>query len=117
MIVYSINNLYRKTHILNETEYETVNIYVKQKVREWINDCDTFTVRDLFGYENGDWRLTPLQIIYENYLDKYNGNEPMAYRQAAIDVGHILKLALNEMPEKFGVERINRYVLQYYLIH
>ena len=113
----SINETYRKPHILNQKEYKKVSEYIKETVKNWIEDSDTFTVRDLFGYQNADWRLTPLQIIYDNYLIKYKNNEEMAYIQSGIALGHIVKCVVNELSEKFYIERdIERDTIHYYFV-
>ena len=54
-----------------------------------------FSLRDLVGGENKDWRETPLQPIY-NYHISLGKTEKKAKIQAAIDAGWLLKAVLEE---------------------
>lgn len=57
------------------------------------NPGQAFSVRDLAGGENKDWGETPLQAIYDYHISLGKTKEK-AKKQAAIDVGWLLKAVL-----------------------
>ena len=70
--------------------------YIQGAVHGFCNNCEgAFSVRKLFGGDNGNWNGTPLQEIYEWHFSKL-GDHPVASEKAAIDVGRLLKTILNE---------------------
>lgn len=116
MLCYAESETFRCPKTLNATELKSIKGYVSKTIRSWIKNCEVFTVKDLFGYENWNWSDTPLQILYDKRYEMYY-DENVAYRQAAIDLGHIVKMTVRDMmPEKFTIERIGNWNIQYSLI-
>ncbi len=84
--------------------------YIKESVGEYCrnNPQTPFSVCALFGGTNRDWRETPLQAIYEEQPSDCKD----AKKQAAIDVGWLLKSVLAE-DENFTYEEIKGYTKSY----
>ena len=76
-------------------ESELAKAYIQGAVHGFCknNPNQEFSARILFGGENGDWRGTPLQEIYEWHC-KAGTSDPK--KQAAVDVGWLLKAVLHE---------------------
>lgn len=79
---------------LSEQEAELAKAYIQGAVHSFCknNPGQEFSGRILFGGENGDWHYTPLQRIYEWHCET-GVSDPR--KQAAIDVGWLLKAVLN----------------------
>lgn len=113
--------------------YDEIRKYLKNErhQNEW------FTVNDIFGKENKDWEAHDLSIIilYKNRLNQYSHDDQCvlhynpydesnskisssgaAYRQAAIDLGHLVKYVLNESEFKFDIHRSYPFKVKYKLL-
>lgn len=60
-----------------------------------------FALSDLMGGHNRDWSDSPMQIVYEKYLNKYN-DDKIAYRRSARDAGWFLMHAVENDHKLFG---------------
>ena len=80
---------------LSPQEIELAKAYIQGAVHSFCKNCpdQEFSGRILFGGENGDWHGTPLQRIYEWHCEA-STSDPK--KQAAVDVGWLLKAVLNE---------------------
>ena len=86
-----------------------IHIFMQGAVYCWCNvkKGDEFAFRDLFGDDNADWNGTPLQRIYNYYLDKYtkenrDSPEGTASKQAAADAGKMLSEVLIDDKRDFA---------------
>lgn len=98
---------------IEEHQLELIRAYLQGAVYCWVKNRsgERFAARDLVGGENTDWSGTPLQNIYEQYLDS-GRTEVEAFEAAAIDVGWILKRLLAEDSRVFDFDnsqRVNMY--------
>ena len=80
---------------LSLNEINEIKLYIKGAVDGFsnINNGETFSVRRLFGGDNGNWNGTPLQAIYNYYVSVGEDN---AKEKSAIDVGVLLKQVLSD---------------------
>lgn len=80
---------------LSLNEINEIKLYIKGAVDGFcnINNGETFSVRRLFGGDNGNWNGTPLQAIYNYYVSVGADN---AKEKSAIDVGVLLKQVLSD---------------------
>lgn len=90
---------------LSEEELMPCNLYIEKSVYAWLNEYGDkiFTVRDLFGGKNSDWRGCPLQVLW-NKQKRLGKNDVQAYKQAARDLGWLLKGVLDkDAKHKFSI--------------
>ena len=82
---------------LTPMDVEIIKTYIRGCVQGFCCNDSTkaFSVRILFGGENGDWRNTPMQRIYD-YYKRRGHTDKEAYKRAAIDAGRLLKRVLDE---------------------
>lgn len=73
-----------------------VNKWFAKKGKEW------FAARNLVGGDNADWNGTDLQVLYDKHI-KLGKTPTQAKRQAGIDLGKLLKVALNSDPRDFEI--------------
>lgn len=117
---------FRTPRIVSNAELAKCKQCVEKIIRKHLNaGFKSFTVKDLFGGDNWNWndKKWYIQILYDRYYNKYsswNGvsgddADAMAYKQAAIDVGHIVKLVISSMPEKFKLSNASGWNLTYTL--
>lgn len=117
---------FRTPRIISNAELEKCKKCVEKIIRKHLNTgIKSFTVKDLFGGDNWNWNKNKwyIQILYTKYYDKYSGwnsfpdddANMMAYKQAAIDVGRIVKLVISSMPEKFKLSNTSGWNLTYTL--
>ncbi len=87
---------YKISAKISVADVECAKAYIQGAVHSHCNNAadSPLSVRILFGGDNGDWNGTPLQWIY-NY-HKYIGKSTDPNKQAAIDVGRLLKIILQE---------------------
>ena len=86
--------------------------HIENKVNDHCvnNPNDPFSVRILFGGDNRDWGGTPLQCIYEYYLNIRKTKRPA--NDAAKDVGRLLIMVLENDRRDFeliGKDTGNKY--------
>jgi hypothetical protein len=62
-------------------------------------DKGWFGLRDLMGGENGDWRGTPMQRLFDRH-HAAGASDAEAKRKAGIEGGHLLKRVLHEDPRR-----------------
>lgn len=78
--------------------------WCKNRSDEW------FTVRDLMGGENFDWKGTPLIVLFDKYKKRGKSN---AYSviEAGKDAGKIAKKVMNDDNREFQTEKgyVRRY--------
>lgn len=80
---------------ISPEQYERMFEFLKGAVRTRCADYrdKQFAARDMLGGVNFDWRGTPLQALYDKYIDEgYSDAE--AIKRAGISAGHILKRVL-----------------------
>ncbi|HEX8245456.1 MAG TPA: hypothetical protein VF541_18235 [Longimicrobium sp.] len=65
---------------------------------------DWFGLRDLMGGENGDWRDTPMQRLFDRHYS-VGVSETEAKRKAGIEGGHLLKRVLHEDRRRYDSAR------------
>lgn len=101
--------LQRPSAKLLHEETEQVKRYLQGAVHSFCknNPGKAFSLRDLVGGENKDWRETPLQAIYEYHISTGKA-KPKAKRQAAIDAGWLLKAVLAEDESRCFVQSQGR---------
>ena len=77
-------------------DVEIIKTYMRGCVQGFCcNDSSkSFSVRVLFGGENGDWRNTPMQRIYD-YHKREGATDEDAHERAAVDAGWLLKAVLD----------------------
>lgn len=81
--------------------------YIKERIDDYLRtDSSDFCVRKIFGGVNSDWHGTPLQTLFDFYLNKYKSENKnncceKAKKQAAIDVGELMVVVLNEARENY----------------
>jgi hypothetical protein len=63
-----------------------------------------FSVRDLFGGENFDWKGTPIIKLYEKHKSKGKSDDN-AIKDAGKDVGWILKKVIDDDDRKFETKK------------
>ena len=112
MTIENFDDETRNISSLNDSEKQRAKDFLQGLVYCWCkNQPDKkFAARDLVGGENEDWNKTPLQRVYDCHLDN-NKSEEDAYKQAAIDVGWLLKRVLHDDKRVFEQidERVNSY--------
>lgn len=95
-----INDLtgFRFVRGIDESELQRMRDYLLGAVHSWCRDRhgEWFAARDLLGGANYYWRGTPLQRLYDFYLEISAGDEDYSKRQAGIAAGHLLKRVLAE---------------------
>ena len=82
-----------RVHGVNEHLGE-IEAYLRNKVDTWCENHvigNGFAARDLIGGKYKDWNGTPLQVLYNHYLQRRHGDVLYAYREAAKAAGRILK--------------------------
>ena len=103
---------FRTVRGLSQSQLNDIKDFLQEKIDSWV--CTTrgarFSVRSFLGGENADWGETPMQVLYDRLLPK---GHDYAYKQAAKDAGHILKMVVIEDERKFvGIKgRCNSYQL------
>lgn len=97
MAIKSCTKLQYPSAKLTVEETELAKRYLQGAVHSFCknNPGVAFSLRDLVGGENKDWRETPLQPIYDYHISLGKTKEK-AKRQAAIDAGWLLKAVLAE---------------------
>lgn len=95
-----INDLtgFRNIRGVNKRDLRRMRDYLLGAVHSWCRDRhgEWFAARDLLGGANYYWQKTPLELLYELYLEKSAGDKDYSKRQAGIAAGHILKRVLAE---------------------
>ena len=104
---------YRTPRVLSASEIINCKNYIESQINEYLNttNAKSFTVKDIFGYENWDWyeNHEPIQCIYHAWVNRYTKIHPEwtcdeiyteAYKQAAISLGHLVKQVVGAMPNR-----------------
>ena len=104
---------YRTPRVLSPSEIINCKNYIESQINEYLNDTNakSFTVKDIFGYENWDWYEyhEPIQCIYHAWIKHYTETRSKwtcdeiytkAYKQAAISLGHLVKQVAGYMPNR-----------------
>lgn len=104
---------YRTPRVLNDSEIIVCKNYIESQINEYLSvtNAKSFTVKDIFGYDNGDWYEDhePLQCIYIAWVNHYIETHPEwtgdevyteAYKQTAISLGHLVKQVVGIMLNK-----------------
>ncbi len=103
---------FRMVRGLRTNQLNDIRNFLQQKIDNWLCAArgTPFSIRSFLGGENADWRGTPMQVLYDRLLPK---GHDYAYKQAAKDAGHILKMVVIEDERKFvGIKgRCNSYQL------
>ena len=118
---------FRTPRIVSNVELAKCKKCVEKIIRKHLSTgAKTFTVKDLFGGDNWDWNAKNwyISILYDKYYDKYSSwagvtgddADVMAYKQAGIEVGNIVKLVVESMPEKFRLSNASGWSLTYTLV-
>lgn len=91
----------------NEAAMNDAKKYIENRINAYFQtDSSDFCVRKIFGGVNSDWHGTPLQTLFDFYLNKYKSENKnncceKAKKQAAIDVGELMVVVLNEARENY----------------
>ena len=115
MIKSIIRSQLRRPRTLSNEELLKIETHIIEIVNSQTSIGQWFCARDLFGGDNGDWRKTPLQILYERRYKQYENHpdqDKKAYNQAAIDLGNILKRILYKSAKVYEIEQVD-WVNQY----
>lgn len=115
MLTNKNETVYETTAKLTVVDKELCKAYIKGAVHSFCNNnpARRFTARALFGGKNTDWSDTPLDKIYQYH--KYIASSDNPNKQAAIDVGRLLKAVLIE-DTTYTYEMIDGYVNEYQAI-
>lgn len=106
---------FRKPSVVEDSELPGLVDFVKSSIKSFLSSGHrSFTAKDLFGYTHFDWREHnyPIQVIYDRWYQKveqrdvkYNLSESQlcdaAFKNAGQAVGYIIKMAVDQLPEKF----------------
>jgi len=100
---------------IDGTQRELIRAFMQGAVYSWVKNRpgEPFAVRDLMGGLNNDWNGTPLQVLYDRYIDM-GRNADEAFEAAAKDIGWITKTLLSEDRRIFEVEKsglVNTYLM------
>jgi len=92
-----------KHRLIDEAQAAEIEEFFKRLYHVRLNcRADTeFSLSDLMGGYNRNWKDTPLQSVYKAYLD-ITENERIAYERAARDAGWFLMRALNNDDKTFS---------------
>lgn len=104
---------YRTPRVLSPSEIINCQNYIESQINEYLNDTNakSFTVKDIFGYENWDWYEyhEPIQCIFNAWVKHYTKTRSKwtpdeiyteAYKQAAISLGYLVKQVAGYMPNR-----------------
>lgn len=114
MLVNNESRLRKTSAKLSDQNIEIINAYIKGAVHGFCNNNSgiAFSVRSLFGEDNRDWSDTPLQEIYEYFIN-LGYDRTSAAKRAAVNVGLLLKNILitdKKFEYKEYRKRTNEYV-------
>lgn len=104
MILNNRSKSYVISAELNPDDLLLIKTYILGAINAFcINDKDSaFSVRILFGGNNRNWNHTPLQKIY-NYYIQIGKSATDAALSSAIDVGRLLKEILEDDKRQFEI--------------
>lgn len=104
---------YRTPRVLSASEIIQCKNYIESQINKYLSETNvkSFTVKDIFGYENWDWseQHEDIQCIYDTWVkhyirtrSKWTSDEVYteAYKQAGISLGHLVKQVVGAMPNK-----------------
>ncbi len=120
MTIENFDDETRNISSLNDSEKQRAKDFLQGLVYCWCKNQpdEKFAAKDLVGDENKNWKGTPLQQVYDYYLDHYKKNgksekeaEDAAYKQAPKDVGWLLKSMLHADKREF--KQIDEWVNSY----
>ncbi|MBQ0075473.1 MAG: hypothetical protein KBT34_14935 [Prevotella sp.] len=98
-VIKGVNNI-------SQQEQELIKAYLQGAIYCWCNTerkYDTFYARDFLGGNNTFWEGTPVETLYNHYLQVGNGNHDYAFSEAAKAAGRLLKSVLNDDKRIFEV--------------
>lgn len=81
----------------NDIETKIIN-HITSKVINY--NGEWFNIRTFYGNANRNWNGTPLQHIYNYYIETYK-NEDRAYTRSAVVVGQIMLNIINESSQLY----------------
>ena len=104
MILNNKSKSYNISAELNPDDLLLIKTYILGTINGFcINDkASVFSVRILFGGDNRNWDHTPLQKIY-NYYIQIGKSITDATVSSAIDVGRLLKIILEDDKRQFEI--------------
>lgn len=118
MIIGVSKNKLRHVRSLNAAELRAVEAYVWPILQNGMVPNQFYAVRDFFGGMQRDWTVShqPIVILYTKRKRNPNSRQfdKKAHRQAARDLGHIVKNLLYHSTntyEENNQQRIKRYRL------
>lgn len=104
---------YRTPRVLKPSEIIKCKKYIEKQINEYLSTTNvkSFTVKDIFGYDNCNWyeRHKDIQCIYDAWVKHYTKTRSKwtcdeiyieAYKQAAISLGHLVKQVVGYMPNR-----------------
>lgn len=91
-------NTYRNVHGFTECELQRMRDYLLGAVHAWCRDRhgEWFAARDLLGGANYFWQGTPLNRLYEYYMEQSDEDSEYSITQAGRSAGNLLKRVLIE---------------------
>ena len=96
--------------IVNNTDKQAIILYLDQIITNWINQNSNewFCINDLLDFGIGqhkDWNGTPLQVLYDNYINS-GKTEEQAHTQAGKDAGKLLKETVHNRIDQFDTKKL-----------
>jgi hypothetical protein len=87
---------------LSSAEEKRIIDFLQGAVYCWCKKCKEqwFSMRDLMGGDNRDWKPTPLQILYDKHIQN-SKNSAEAFDLAGKESGWILKKVINDDHRNF----------------
>lgn len=102
----------REVHGLSDEQINRIHDFLQGAVYCWCKNRkgDWFSLRDLMGGDNKDWRNTPLIELYNKHQD--NDNEDEQIEAAGKDGGWLLKKVI-KVDNRLFETRIDGFNRQY----
>ena len=106
MLIGDNTRLRTPRHFRRE-ERDAIKEYLRNQVEQRHGEFGDkpFTAPDFVGFKNRDWTGTPLQVLYERYMEVYQGNHDVAYDRAGKAAGYLFKAALAESEFTYRIQR------------
>lgn len=107
----SIKNItITNVRIVDNKEKQKIITFFDDIITKWLTDRNNewFYINDLLDFGIGqhkDWNGTPLQVLYDNYINS-GKTEEQAHTQAGKDAGKLLKETVHNRIEQFDTKKL-----------